>query len=883
MDKDIDNGIKEALEKIKDNEILENIFWEEIAKSKDDIWLYPLFKEGFLTSYNEMPYWRPSEYLEKLSIENKKNPKSEITKILQEIIEDYIRYDFGENRNGIIDYVFLKIIFSLPKENMKMIYVDAVETMLSNGDNILIQGEISENILKKASSYKLSYFLRLLEIVLKYKIENYDIESAYLDDWFEEVLKNNKVMIGELCSFEAAEIGLKTIYSAIKEDKYQFTSISSITPHVQNIFEDNYDILLVFFIREMLEYTYLNNEKRKIKDIINELLNKNHAIFKRIGFYLVNFAYNDLNDYFWNINFNPLNVLGARHEIYELFEKNSIKFDDEQINRIIQWVDNSDYIRKIVDEDVSEEVLAYQKLRWFQSLEKSKNQEIKEKIRKYRMFYPEKIEFPDFGVIHTKIETIIPKYEKSFCDKEIKEIIECLDEMKEEDEFELLGSFRICVLKNPLKFIRELGSFTESSEKIQHELIMGLFEAKKVELDGDNVAIGLSSFKKILNFVNVVLNQKLADGTLDSENYLINIIPTLLNEFIPGEEKDFNNISNDLRKAILLLLNVSKYNEKIGLENLSFNILNSTSGRIYDLLFVYIYNEFYKSNRKIDKKFKEIIEKEIKKQSISFLYNIGFYFIYLCRADKTWVKNNINLIFSENSWKYTFLGYLRNQYVHKDVYNFLKKKSYYEKALKKDLNDVKFTSRLIEHICLFDLKDMDIDDEENLINFLIYNKKPEQISILSTTVIRMNISEDLVKKIWIKIYESALDCDDKQFCEIMSATIRLMKYIQKLDDEYAKLILNIAKCDLSPIHVRKIVIMLEEHVNESVDNVGRIFAVLSKKTPLHPKNSINVIMENLKIHCNVNLTNRICDDYIKKGHIQFSKYINRIDNNYVNE
>ncbi|MDR0912905.1 MAG: hypothetical protein LBM96_09935 [Methanobrevibacter sp.] len=873
MNNDTYSEIKEKLEKIKQDSILENVFWEEISKSKDDIWLYPLFKEGFLTSYNKMSYWRPSEYLEKLSIENEKNPNPEITKILKEIIEDYIKHNFGENRNGNIDHTFLKIIFSLPKDDMKMEYIDAVEAMLSNRDNILIQGEISENILKKAGSYELDCFLRLLEIVLKFKIENYGIESAYLDNLFEEVLKNNKEMIAKLCAFDAAKIGLKTISSAIKEDKYQFASISSITPHVQNIFEDNYDILLVFFIREMLEYEYSKNEKQKIADVVNVLLHENHVIFKKIGFHLINFAYDDLNEYFWNIGFNPLNVFGARHEIYELFKNNSIKFNDEQIKKIICWVDNSNYIKKITNEGVSEEVSAYQKLRWFQSLEKSENQEIKERLIECKKFHSEEIEYPDFGVIHTKLETIIPKYEKSFCDKKVEKIIECLDEMKEKDEFELMGSFRICVSKNPLKFIEKLNYFVESSEKIQYELILGLSEAKKVELDGDNLAIGLSSFKKILEFVNTILIQKLVDKTLDSENYLINMIPLLISEFIPDDEEDFNNISSDLKKVILLLLNVSKDNEKIDEKNLSFNILNSTSGRIYDLLFVYIYNEYYKSNREIDKEIKKVIEKEINKQSTSFLYNIGLYFIYLCRADKTWVKNNIDLIFSETCGKYSFLGYLRNPHVHKDIYHLLKKKSYYKKALKENFHDVKFTSRLIEHICLFDLKDMEIDDEKSLINFLIHNKKPEQISILSNTVYRMNIPENLAKQLWIKIYESLLDGEDEEFCKIMAATIHFMKYITKLDDDYTNLIVNISKCDLSKVNIYKIIKMLEKHANESAQNVGRIFGVLSEKTPLRPKDSIDVIMKALNLHCDVNLVNRICNDYINKGHIQFKKYL----------
>lgn len=817
MDED---KIESILKKIENDENLKSYFWNKISSiNNPSQYLKYLYKKKMFcpTSYpihnfieeGVGPFWEPSNYLIRVSELNNDNENKEITEILIKIINYYINFNFGIKRNHRMDYLFLKIIFLLPTGNFKKEYIKFIRKSLDFDKSLLIQVVLTDNLFKTPENYKVEDFLELLDLIFEFEFDEPMLTSKFFDEKnFQILLEHSKKYAIENCPIESIKIALNKITEILKKDGHMFNPylVPSIENHLQNEFSiGNYDIQIVYFIKEIFDNLSLKNTIA-LKNCVKLLLSNDYAIFKRFALFLIKNNYEVFKDFFWNIDYNPMDVYGLRHEICVLFEKNCLKFNKNEIKRIITWINTSKYIMELKKENNDEKVICYQKLRWLQSLENSSNPQIKQEIANCRKFHNKKIKDPYFGISIRPVQQISSKYERTLCKKNVEDIIKCLStenfHEKSQSPFfkdELESSFVACIKNNPYKFLNNLNYFKNVSIDIQYNLFKGFFEI----INSDNLnqeTLFIKPKNKAQDFDLTPILEFILEifENINKNNYnkylsLLNIISLFVNRCIQND-KIFNNSIEKFEKIILFLLNfidskiIDIYKE-ISDDNIIINVINSTAGRVYDCMFEYLI-KYYETNEKVfNKKIKSKLEYQLKNQNDSpiFLVSIGQFFPFLYIMVKEFVKNNLINIFPEEDdlWKFSFSGYLSHVInVYIEIYELLNEKNYYSRAIKSNFKDSDVNYNLVRHIVIMYFENLDdIYDENSLINILIKNKNPKHISDLVRFVSKKSdVNEKIIVNLWNQIRES-----DEQG-DIVSYTLKWIDFINIFDDKITEVI-----------------------------------------------------------------------------------------------
>ncbi|PKL67893.1 MAG: hypothetical protein CVV28_03995 [Methanobacteriales archaeon HGW-Methanobacteriales-1] len=875
---------KEILRKINFNEPLKKQFFLELSKTSNPFpWFEDLINEGYFDPENyptaqevpekegfyRMPFWEPLGYLENVAKVNYQNFDKDITKSLVKVIDDFINYDAGE-RNFRTDYAFFNIIFLLPKNEIKMEYIDLVEKNLkSNWNSTLIQSELSKDPIMKLIDYKRKdLLLRLLGIILDFKKESnkYSDEFVSIMDefWLEKILKNHKLGIAEFCALEAYYVAEDKMLEILNEDEYQFL-ISAIEDNPQTIYQGDYDDQMVYFVRDMIEYSYSD----EIKDIVKNLINSKFSIFRKIAIHTINHYYDELNDLFWKGNGNPLNDYPLKYELYHLFEANYRKFDKdtEKVNLIVDWINNKDYILKLENE----EEIACEKLKWLYALKKSKNKEIKSLIGGYEKICTEKIHHPDSDIwIEGPIE-IGPKKSDMLCKKSNQELADYLNDsdtlQSVFDKSEIEESFIKCVSDNPEKFATDIDHFLNVSRKNQYHLIYGLVNALRSERIFKSQEI-FGFIKKIVDDVNFW-----TEDYTNKNNYK-NWIVSAIAEFIEtGTQDDKYAFENDLlpeaEKILLILLRNTKA-ELQDMHDLVTSVLNSTFGKIYSAMIVYSLKSFRETKRFPDS-IKSELEKCLENPSRELSVTLGRFLPNLCVLDKDWTKNNIELMFpkEKESWKPAFTGYLfYSSVIYTNIYNMFKEGGHYDKAIKTEFEDRQVIQRLIQHVCTFYLNGEEkLDDPDSLISKLIDNENPQQISFIINFILAKRNSIDViqVKLLWERIFNTFTDNQEILNCEIIAKLYRWIELVEEIDGDVLNWLIAAADCMESDTSMSIFIKNLADHVEKSPKEVAEIYLKLLPKTPEYMPEDIIMIVDTLFQKEEIKIANHICNEYRIKG------------------
>ena len=424
-------GVLETLPNLLRPEARYSYFFRKL---QSPYWLKPLKEKGYFNPQSnpvpqevpdqpgnwKIPYWNILDFLENVANKNAKEPDEEITNTLSEIVNLIINYkdENGERiDNYRTDWIILKIIFIFPIKKIGKEHIEFIRNALkSKWDNTLIASEIGETVIQKLINDRAkSLLLELLAVILGYKkvkgVSEDEYESIMDDYWLSDALKKHKLGIAGLCGIQSASIALKTIKAIIKEDESQFDNvwIPAIEDHPQNTFPDRYECQLVHFVRDLFELSDIEQTKGKIE----KLLKEEHPIFKRIAIHTINRHYKDLNDLFWDWTGDPLSERRLKHEIYELLKSNCSSFNNEQIEKVLEWIESKEYYIPDEfkdDEEQKEKIKAYSKRKWLSALLESKNTKIINKYEEYTKITPAKIGHPsfDFWMGKTRIGSISP-------------------------------------------------------------------------------------------------------------------------------------------------------------------------------------------------------------------------------------------------------------------------------------------------------------------------------------------------------------------------------------------------------------------------------------------------------------------------------------------
>jgi hypothetical protein len=851
---------------------------------KSKYWLEPLKEKGYFNpennpkSYNDYqkdyhvtPYWHILNYLRKVTNDNLQNFDQKITDILVDIVNSIINYRDKNGRridNHKTDLFMVKIIRTFPKEKIEKQHIDFIKVALqTNWSSSLLQSEIVEYFIPKLIKDKnKECLLYLLEIIFSFQEKENKYTPLIEEYHLKEFIKKNTPGISVLCGVEAVEVAINKIKYLIKRDYSDFNnrfSIYTIEDNAKSPTKENYEYQIIYFIRDILCLLNMDQTRRKVE----QLLAEKQPIFNRIAIYIINKNYQKLNDIFWGINRNFINEEELKHELYELVKNNCRLFTDEQVEKMINWIEKASYISSDVKheyfKDNQEDIkkyIALKKKEWLTALIETKNEKVLEKYNKYDDINPKEITHPGYDYWFEDWQgdkSPIPK--EKLLEKTNKGIEDYLINFKEEEEWEgpsisgLSYMFRESVFEQPERFADDLDPFLEIPRIYQSDILSGITRGCRENKIFD--------WKKVFVFIEKIIVQ---DNFWEEQyqkkkhNYREWIISEIL-ELIKEVTKDVKNVNNleFLPKIEKILLKLSSKIEpkKYNAENIVNKAINSNLGKLLSAMVFYSFRYAKKNKRKNSekwpKKIKIYFNKMLNRKDnppIELGAIVGKYLPIIYYLDKEWVVINFNKIFNkeiQQLWEVAFSSYLfYSTTAYKEFYMLFKQNNHFLKGIVTDFKEEFSEKHFVQHICLAYLEEWEkLGDSNSTICKLIENKKiahlEEVISFMGRK--KNSLSIEKIKPLWRKII-SVLEneINDPKYQKVIVKLINWLDLVDEIDDDIFNWIkLSVKYIYLKP-NIYSFLKSLLVHAEKTPQKIGIILIEMVDKVKLYPPDEEDV-------------------------------------------
>lgn len=848
-------------------------------KLKSKYWLEPLKEKGYFNPENNpktykdskkdyyvTPYWNILDYLRKVVNDNLQKPDQKITNILVKIVNSIINYRDKNGRridNHRTDFFMLRIIRTFPKEKIEKQHIDFIKVALqTNWGSSLLQSEIVEYFIPKLIKDKnKECLLYLLEIIFSFQEKENKKHAPLIEEYhLKEFIEKNTPGIAELCGLEAVEVAINKIKYLIKHDYSDFNnkfSIYTIEDKAESPTKEDYEYQIVRFTRDMLLLLDIDKTRGKIE----QLLAEKPPIFNRIAIYIINKNYQKLNDIFWGINRNFINEEELKHELYELVKNNCCLFTDEQVEKMINWIEKASYISSDVkheyfkdNQEGIKKYIALKKKEWLTALLETKNEKVLEKYNKYDDINPKEITHPGYDYWFEDWQgdkSPIPK--EKLLEKTNKEIAHYLIHFKEEGEWErpsisgLSYMFRESVFEQPERFADDLDPFLEIPRIYQSDILSGITRSCR-----ENKMFG---WKRVFIFIEQIIVQ---DNFWEEQyqkrkhNYREWIISEIL-ELIKVGSKDNKN-AYDLKffpktEKILLKLASKIEPKKYNADNIVNKAINSNLGKLLTAMVFYSFRYAKKNKiknterwpKKIKIYFKEILDQK-ENPPIELGAVVGRYLPSIYYLDKEWIAINFNKIFNkeiQQLWEVAFSSYLfYSTTIYKEFYILFKQDNHLLKGIVTDFEEEFSEKHFIQHICLAYLEGWEkLVDSNSAICKLIENKKIAHLEEVISFIGRKkdSVSIEAIKPLWEKMINVLEDeINNTKYQKVIVKLINWLSLVDEIDDDIFDWIrLSVKYIYLKP-DIYSFLKGLLVHTEKTPQKIGTILIEMADKVKLYP-------------------------------------------------
>lgn len=897
-----------AIQLIKNDNGQFTYFLEEVAKHPDIInWLKPLKDTGFFNP-NDNPdpiklkdrsvkNWRILNYLEYAARENSEKQSPEISDIIIERIDKIIESNI---MNPSTNRKILKIMTLLPVEKITQTHICFVRNSLEfELDKVSIEHEISESfvpyLIRHRAKHKAKILiLELIQVLLSYKKKEYESYKMYitsLDNYhFRRIIGRFKKEIADICGLETLNIGIKKIEEFIKTDHRQFMKSKFESLDLDDTTsEREHSAQLIFFVLIMLEELAPSLIRNKIENF----LKANDLIFRRLAIHAINHHYQELSDLFWNINENLLNEYDLKLELYELLNAKAEKFDNDQVSKVLSWIENADYLLPVdddIDEEQKEKILAYRKKEWLTALLNSKHPEVINLFDKYNRINPEDVKHPGHSFwIETGVASS-PKSVEELLSMDNKEIVEyCKEKFKPSLKNEIIAptaeglstNLRQSVTDRPEKFSDDLLPFLEVPDIYINSIIYGFYEACKRNNE--------FYWNKVIEFIQKFIQNKSIPvkiqtlGKIDYKKGTYSGILSLLEEGLKNENYTIDDKLMPKVEDILFAIDeICESAELFNPDDMISSLINSQKGKLYITILEYsiryaILNKGSKQRWKnsIKEYFTEILNSP-EDISWEFYVSAGSFLNYLYYLDKDWITKNINRIFPkehEKFWLYAMQGYLSHfNLIHDDIYNLLKVEGHYNKVINMDDCDKEIVRGVVQHICVGLHHNWErLDDEESLISVLLNKEKANHLKEIVwyyRSFIKERKTLPEIKPLWKKIFEICKNHIDENEFKVVAADVwEWVNLVDVVDEEVVDFLKLSCKYLDSFYQAGKFVEFLSYFVVNEPQKAGELFLamvdnnVIPRYEQKDIRNAINLLFEKGEKE----VAKRICNIYAMNG------------------
>lgn len=904
----------EVLRKSENNPVLKSQLIEELKKSKDPIrWFKILNERRYFNPENNpspikmpdgnyrIPFWHELSLLENYCTIDSFITNKEITNKVEEIIDSIIEYRNESGKkidNYMTDWMLIKIIFNLPDDKIKIEYVNYVKLAFESKWNAsLLTGEMINNVLPKIIQNKSSkLLLNLLNILLDYKVTAYD-ESKYTDVisimeeyWFNEMINKYKGNFYEICNYDLLNIVENKIIELIeyKNTEFSIGQIVTIYDSDQNLSE-SYELNLIRLLRDLILFL----ETDQIKKDISRYLKSEHSIFRRIAFYLADIKYSEFDYILWSYKENPLEDVEIKHELWKLFNNNVKKFNENQINKVINWIETHDYyISEDVKKDVElvDKIIAYKKKEWYYALLTDQPNEIQKKFDYYNSTNPIKLEHPGYLIWSSGVMTISPykEVETDIIQLENDELVQHLNSLQDSKDT-ILGiepefSIRQSVQENPSRFTTDMIPFYHLKPRYLYDLFIGLKSAwkQKKNFKWDELFIFIDTLIPVLD------KGTIEHSFYDYKNWTIQQIAELIEEGCKDDEHSFSIEFIPISANILVKLD-EICNKKVSFsKKIIDHVINSPKGSIYSAMMQVSLKKLRHKGKKIwlqeiQDHFSSIIT-NLETQSFEFFFVIGRFLPNILTMNKNWILGNLDIIFSKSNeeiWSASFQGYLSGQPGYRGPYEILVERSDFLKAIFYNFENDMMERSLMNTIATFYLLDERPPKDNELIKKIIKKQDQSQFSHLTNYYWRHSeklteTQRDLVLDLWEATLNSIYDKEKSK--EIYNSLSYLVSVIDELKKKSIDVLLDTIKyMEIQAFHP----ILLDNLLRLMIQNpkvIGEAYVLIAEKDdyPYAKRDTIKKFVEELYKLDENEIANQICRIYTNKGFLflkeTFEKY-----------
>ena len=849
--------------------------------------------------------WYALGYLEKVTNYTKEHPCEETINNIAEIVKDIVTY-IVDNQQRMIHpstvWPLVKIINTLPIEHLKQQHMTFMGWALqsTNQFRLLIENEIEEAFLPKLLDARAEELtLLFLKVMLN-------------DSKMIGVMEKRKAAIVKVCGDKAGQVALKHIQDIIAAHPFAFEIIQPIeTDASQELY--HYDELLVRFTCTLFRYA----EPDSIVETVESLLQESHTIFKQITLNVIKHHYDNLKRFFWEWHGNPLDEIVLKPEIYQLIQANCLVFDQDEIDRILHWIESQQDIEGTEDNDISAKQVAYRKREWLSALMETGNEKVISAYNKYTEINSEKLERPGLLLWTKTWEGMTsPTTIEELSGMSNAQIAVLLSDFKdkgisgpsvptEEGLAEMLEEY---VALNPQRFVNDLQPFKGVRNSYQYWILRGLQKAWRDKREFD--------WEKLLEFIHQLVSSERFWVEQHETRYggyseWIFAVAELIEAGTRDSAHAFDVKLLPLAEKILLILVEKVELGPSTIQDLPTAVVNSDRGSVfsammnYALQFARVHSED-QTNRwphAIKADFTRRLDRSVE-PSFEFSFTLGAYLTYLLYLDKAWLVDNIDRIFpkqDEYHWHVAFSGYLLySRPLSESIYAVLKKHGHYQKALNSDFCNRQIDARVLPEpdVVYLDSQQMDLrvdrvvkeklvsdiclgwmdgfetlEDESSLIYQLVNSENPNLLSTLihSFWKKRDDLPEEMRVKViptWRALYESLSQKEDiGKYEAVLSKLSGWVALVDTIDAEVLKWL------KMSTQYIRGLTdsaFFVEEllpHATKTPAEVGDIYlGMLTHNVyPYHDQEHIQEIIRALYRTGYTDIADRICNLYGEAG------------------
>ncbi|WP_048064053.1 hypothetical protein [Methanococcus maripaludis] len=859
-------NIINTLKNITKEDTLNHYFFNKLTHSQ---WLNLLTIHGFFNpEFNQKPVinekgyyycelWPALIYLKKIS---EQAESEELIYELLDTINPIVDYSLANNINNYKNNpIIVQIISNIPIGYLNSNHINFINNEIQSNDILSIDTELTNKIIPNLiNENNIEIFSQILEKIIDFKIldeNSYNIKLNIDEYYLTEILDKIKKELPN--SF--FENTFKIIINAIKKHPNELFLCSLNTSDFDKY--SNYENAIFGILKHIL----INSDVKLINKLLEISCTEEGIFFKKLTYYLLDVRYDDINEFFWDLE-NPLLDGFCMPEIYQLLKNNSSKFTRTQLETCIKWVEN-------IDESNNEPLTeAYHKKVWLSALLPSKSALIFKNNAYYNIINPAKLDHPG-ELVWVSDNVYSGPYSKEYLDKlsdeEIVKLIQKLENENNKYELYNLG-FTSFVSENIQKISNNIFKYLELDIKYQVGILNGIFS--KI---ANNKSKPEFNIENVLNYIIQLLTQQNLEG------YESKSLNSLFTNILWVLGRIHNNYSEKYDEKILEIMYLlsAQICEK-SLDNGTMGYLNITwKFECYQLIISIAFNRYNKLNV-LDNDIKDFLSSEIDNNSSWELFQaIGMYYSQFLKIDDFWAYQNFDKIFfDEKFWINSFEGYLYSSKSTK-LYGLMVNKGVYSKALTSEL-DKKLQNELMKQSILYYIRGYDdLDDKNGILCKILslnWTLDPQSIWRIKTFEEYTDENKQRIKNLWTLLNKKCLEEPTEHNRKILANLAKLLPIFDKLDDEIIKLsILDIPSMESS--HTYSLIKELLQYVDDQPSEVGIILNEIVKNENTYSNNpKILELVEKLYINGHNKIADEICHNSGRNGGMilreAYSKY-----------